>query len=135
MKSIGDRIIEILELRGMKQSDLVNKTGIGKSSISTYISGAYEPKQKNIYKIAEALDVNETWLIGYDVPMERTYNYNSDSKETLEEDFDSDKSFFLNTMSKYYDLLNKSGREEALRRIKELSQLPQYNDERRKKNI
>lgn len=38
-------------------------------------------------------------------------------------------------MSKYYDLLNKSGREEALGRIKELSQLPQYNDERRKKNI
>lgn len=135
MKSIGDRIIEALELRGMKQSDLVNKTGIGKSSISTYISGLYEPKQKNIYKIAQALDVNETWLIGYEVPMDRSYNYNLDCKEILEEDFASDKSSFLNNMSKYYDLLNTSGREEALRRIKELSQLPQYNDENRKKNI
>lgn len=58
-------------MRKMKQVDLVKVTGIGKSSISTYISGEYEPKQKNIYKIAKALDVNEAWLMGYDVPMER----------------------------------------------------------------
>jgi len=55
----------------MRQADLVNLTGIGKSSISTYISGEYEPKQKNIYKIAKALDVSEAWLMGLDVPMER----------------------------------------------------------------
>jgi transcriptional regulator with XRE-family HTH domain len=71
MGTTSERIKEALELRGMKQSDLVEKTGIGKSSISTYISGAYEPKQRNIYKIAKALDVNEAWLMGYDVPMGR----------------------------------------------------------------
>lgn len=52
----------------MKQIDWVEKTKIGKSSISTYISGAYEPKQKNIYKIAKALDVDEAWLMGAIVP-------------------------------------------------------------------
>ncbi len=67
----AQRIKEGLKIRGMKQSDLVTKTGIGKSSISTYISGAYEPKQTNIYKIAKALDVNESWLMGYDVKMDR----------------------------------------------------------------
>ena len=55
----------------MKQVDLVSLTGIGKSSISTYLSGEYEPKQRNIYKIAKALDVSEAWLMGEDVPMER----------------------------------------------------------------
>ncbi len=60
-----------MHLRNMRQADLVNLTGIGKSSISTYISGEYEPKQKNIYKIAKALDVSEAWLMGLDVPMER----------------------------------------------------------------
>ncbi len=55
----------------MKQSELVALTGIGKSSISTYISGEYEPKQKNLYRIAKALDVSEAWLMGLDVPMER----------------------------------------------------------------
>lgn len=71
MDTISNRIKEALELRGMKQIDLVEKTKIGKSSISTYISGEYEPKQKNIYKIAKALNVSESWLMGNDVDMEK----------------------------------------------------------------
>lgn len=71
METIADRIKYAMEKQGIKQSELVSKTGIGKSSISTYLSGDYEPKQKNIYKIAKALDVNESWLMGEDVPMER----------------------------------------------------------------
>lgn len=71
MEPICKRIQTALDIRGMKQVDLVNLTGIGKSSISTYLSGEYEPKQKNLYKIAKALDVSESWLMGYDVPMER----------------------------------------------------------------
>lgn len=58
----------------MKQADLVALTGIGKSSISTYISGEYEPKQKNLYRLAKALEVNEAWLMGYDVDMEPSAN-------------------------------------------------------------
>jgi len=55
----------------MKQVDLCEQTGIGKSSISTYLSGEYEPKQRNLFKIAEALQVNVAWLMGKDdVPME-----------------------------------------------------------------
>lgn len=69
--TIANRIRIALDKRGMKQADLVEKTRIGKSSISTYISGAYEPKQKNIYRIASALNVDETWLMGFDVPMNR----------------------------------------------------------------
>ena len=71
MCKISDRIKEALIIRNMRQADLVAKTDIGKSSISTYISGEYEPKQRNIYKIAKALDVSESWLLGNDVPMER----------------------------------------------------------------
>lgn len=74
METTAKRIKQALYERGMKQTDLVEKTGIGKSSISTYLSGAYLPKQKNIYKIAKALDVDEAWLMGGDVPMERCHN-------------------------------------------------------------
>lgn len=70
MASMADRIRQAMELRGMKQVDLCERTGIGKSSISTYLSGEYEPKQRNLYKIAQALDVNVAWLMGSkDVPM------------------------------------------------------------------
>lgn len=71
MATIAERLREALNIRGMKQAELVEKTGIGKSSISTYLSGEYEPKQRNIYKIAQALNVSEAWLIGFDVPMQR----------------------------------------------------------------
>ena len=81
MATIAQRINEALKIRDMKQADLVRLTGIGKSSISTYISGEYEPKQRNIYKIALALNVNEAWLMGYDVPMDRKkLNLNSEDE-------------------------------------------------------
>lgn len=71
MKKTSDRIKEGLLARDMKQVDLVNLSGISKGALSSYISGAYEPKQNNIYKIAKALNVSEAWLMGFDVPMER----------------------------------------------------------------
>ncbi len=74
MSIISERIQEALYAKDMKQSDLVEKTGISKSSISTYISGAFEPKQKNLYKIAKALNVDPSWLIGNDVPMDMDDN-------------------------------------------------------------
>ena len=78
MATIAERMKEALALRGMKQSELVALTGIGKSSISTYLTGEYEPKQKNIYKISQALDVSEAWLMGFDVPMRKnSFSFNS----------------------------------------------------------
>lgn len=68
----GDRIRIAMNNKGMKQIDLVNATGLDKSRISNYLSGKYEPKQLAINKLAIALDVNEMWLWGLDVPMERS---------------------------------------------------------------
>ena len=83
MDTIARRLQMALDIRNMKQSDLVETTGIGKSSISTYLSGKYEPKQRNIYKMAKALNINEAWLMGEDVPMER----DEKSKPSNVEDF------------------------------------------------
>jgi len=70
MSTFSERFQLALDIRNLKQADIVNLTKIGKSSISTYLSGEYEPKQQNTYKIAKALNVSEAWLMGYDVPME-----------------------------------------------------------------
>ncbi|MDE6661982.1 MAG: helix-turn-helix domain-containing protein [Lachnospiraceae bacterium] len=77
MKTIAERIREGMELRNLKQADLVEKTGISKGALSSYISGRYEPKQNNIYLIAKALSVNEAWLMGVDVPMEKIETNNN----------------------------------------------------------
>lgn len=68
----AQRLKEAMAISGKKQIDLVNETGMNRSTISRYLSGEFEPKQNAIYKLAKALDVSEMWLWGYDIPMERT---------------------------------------------------------------
>lgn len=117
MKTISERIKEALHIRGMRQSELVEKTGIGKSSISTYISGAYEPKQKNIYKIAKALNVTEPWLMGLDVPMDKIIHPNT-----------PDTTICITTtkLIKVFNKLNETGKKEAINRIEELTEINKY---------
>lgn len=67
----AQRIKEAMVLRGMKQVELSERSGINKPSISCYVSGKYEPKQMALYQLGRALDVAEMWLAGYDIPMER----------------------------------------------------------------
>lgn len=69
MESISSRIQQAMDIRGLKQTDLVERTKISKGSLSSYVSGRYAPKQTNIYLLAKALNVNVEWLMGADVPM------------------------------------------------------------------
>lgn len=66
-----NRIAEALSIRGWKQVDLVERTGIAKSSINAWVKQNWQPKQKSLMKMAQVLGVSEMWLAGYDVPMER----------------------------------------------------------------
>ena len=66
-----ERIQEAMAAAGIKQIELAEATGLSHSTISRYLSGKMEPKQKAIGLLAKALDVTEMWLWGYDVPQER----------------------------------------------------------------
>lgn len=66
-----NRIAEALSIRGWRQVDLVERTGIPKNSVNAWVKQKWQPKQKPLMKMAKALDVSEMWLAGYDVPMER----------------------------------------------------------------
>lgn len=62
--SYSQRLKQAMEERNMSQAELSALTGIGKSSISQYLSGKNEPKPKATEKIAEALDVSVAFLNG-----------------------------------------------------------------------
>ena len=79
------RIALALKIRGMKQYELCKLANVPKSSLSLYLSGAYEPKQDRVYDMAKALNVSEAWLMGYDVPMERQIKNTSPSGAELSE--------------------------------------------------
>ena len=79
-KTTAERLQEIMNMRGLKQADIVRlcqpyaeSLGIKfqKSALSQYISGRNEPNQYKLTVLALALNVNESWLMGYDVPMKR----------------------------------------------------------------
>lgn len=67
-----DRLKEAMDQKNMRPVDLCNATGIPKGAVSYYLAGRSEPKSDRLYIISQALDVNEAWLMGFDVPMTRT---------------------------------------------------------------
>jgi transcriptional regulator with XRE-family HTH domain len=67
-----NRLKMALDMRNMRAVDLVEAAGVPKSAISFYLAGKSKPKADRLYQIARALDVSEAWLLGYDVPMQRT---------------------------------------------------------------
>lgn len=71
-EELKDRLKEAMDIRGLRSVDLVDKTGIPKVTISYYLSGKTIPRSKKLYLLAQALDVSEAWLLGYDVAMTRT---------------------------------------------------------------
>lgn len=71
MDELKNRLAEALWIRGMKQVELADKTGIDRSSINSWKVQRWQPKQVALNKMAKVLDVSELWLAGADVPMER----------------------------------------------------------------
>ena len=67
-ETCAKRIKEALRLRDMTQADLCRVTGI---PMSQYCNGGLVPRQDRTYLIANALNVSEAWLMGYNVSMER----------------------------------------------------------------
>lgn len=68
-ESFGQRLQQALDNKGWKQIDLANATGFSKGRISQWIHNKYIPTADGLNKIADALNVSETWLMGHDVPM------------------------------------------------------------------
>lgn len=66
----AERLKHLMSLRNLRQADIVERTGIGKSAISQYVAGKVLPKQDKVYLLATAFNVSPAWLMGYDVPME-----------------------------------------------------------------
>lgn len=82
--TFANRLKEAMKLRNFKSSQIEKisqnlynegkiKRPIKMPVITDYLKGRYEAAQSNIYTLALILDVNEVWLMGEDVPMDRSF--------------------------------------------------------------
>ena len=83
-ESCAVRLKKALSIRNMTQSELCQKTKIPKSALSEYVKGLYDPKQDRLLILAEALNVDPVWLMGYDIPMENEDKKSSPHEELTE---------------------------------------------------
>lgn len=67
---IKDRLNEAMKLRGLNITELAERSGLNKSTVSRYLQGKVIPRSDAIGKMATALTVSPTWVLGYDVTMD-----------------------------------------------------------------
>ena len=79
--STADRLQYLMRTRNLRQVDILNRVlpicskydiKMNKSDISQYVSGKVSPTQDKLYALGEALNVDPVWLMGADVPINRS---------------------------------------------------------------
>lgn len=75
--SFANRLSIAMQLNNINQIQLSEKTKaysktISQSLINKYLKGKALARQDNIYILCKILNVDEAWIMGFDVPMERT---------------------------------------------------------------
>lgn len=75
--TFANRLSIAMKKNNINQIELSEKTKkyskpISQSLINKYLKGKALARQNNIYILCKILDVDEAWMMGFDVPMERT---------------------------------------------------------------
>lgn len=118
-ESTATRLQQIMKERQLRQVDILEKckpfckkfdVKLGRNDLSQYVNGKVEPGQDKLTVLGMALNVSEAWLMGFDVPMERTTSTKEESPKIMQ----------------YYDQLNDIGKHEATKRVEELTLVPRY---------
>ena len=90
----SQRLNQIISERHIRQIDIIESAKpysekydvkLNKNDLSQYVNGKTEPGQEKLTILGLALNVNEAWLMGYDVPMERAQSGTPQLPETKKE--------------------------------------------------
>jgi len=106
------RLMELLEVSKLSQTELCNKCGLNKSALSNYLNGDREPRQDKLSLIADAFGIDPAWLMGYDTPMYPVPPTDNDATAS-------------EIMSIYREL-NTEGRQDMLKHARYLASQTEY---------
>lgn len=133
--------------RNLRQIDILNLTmpyceqyGIkfNKSDLSQYISGKTEPNQDKLAILGMALNVSESWLMGFDVPMTRIESISVDNQNDLKKL--SNEVILIESIQNVYgketvevlqlfQRLNEFGKKKAIEYISDITSISKYKDD------
>ncbi|MYU60054.1 helix-turn-helix transcriptional regulator [Lactobacillus salivarius] len=65
INNFQSRLKIAIENKGISQAELARRSGLSRASITDYLKGKYKAKPGAIYSLAQALDVDTFWLLGY----------------------------------------------------------------------
>ena len=117
-QAMGEKIKYYRQKQNMTQKELGEACGIDAANIRKYESGRQNPKIETLEKIAIALDVGVGELYGDYELLHRI----GDRAATKKFEFQ------LSKMEGYLGQLNEEGRNIALERVRELAEIPRYQD-------
>lgn len=113
-KEIGNRIKQAREKKGITLQDVADIVGVAKSTIQRYESGSISKlKLPVIESISNALDVSPLWIT-----LKSDSIHDTEQKNKLEH---------LKILE-HYDKLNQNGKQEAEKRIEELTHIDKYTN-------
>lgn len=130
------RLKQLMKERKLRQVDLLEmvkpfcekyNVKMNKSDISQYLSGTVKPGQEKLAMLGMALNINEAWLMGLDVPMEKVHYIKAlesiQNESIINSSNLSQKELLL---LENYNKLNDLGKDEASKRVAELAMIPTY---------
>lgn len=146
VSDIGQRIKEARKRKKLKQSDLARCLGVTTVTISNYETGTAVPTLKRIQEIAYILESSPGYLLGTQEhildesaarALERMYGVAGGTLQEYTKDYTATEAAEIKLrqliMEKYENQfrglmsqLNDAGKEEALRRLREMTFVPEF---------
>lgn len=122
--TIGQRIKEARKSAGLTQRELAEKAGTATGTIQQYELGKRQPRIEQFQAIADVLNVDVNWLMN---------GYTLAQRDQAFRDFVKKRFSEVETVKTRADevvqdmgKLNEEGQLEAVKRVKELTEIPRY---------
>lgn len=140
--TIGENIKKARKAAGLTQKELGERMGVKAGTVSAFEKDRTYAKLSTLEKFADALDIPVTDLLDDDTMYNMTFKTIIEKKNNLMKavekpsrtisnalqslDWDKQRKISLDT---YYESLNTKGQIEAVKRVEELTYIPDYIDD------
>lgn len=83
VSTFSSRLNEAIISSGLQQIEVSKLSGISKSLLNKYLKGISEAGNDKLYRLANTLNVNPVWLMGYDVEKRNSHQNSKNEKDCL----------------------------------------------------